>query len=888
VSLEDQAFDPVPNPIEMHQSWPEAVSKLKAHPDYPDLFFDAFGTREIDSLLVVKAIAQFERTLISSNSKWDRYLRGEVQLTQAESKGFEIFFTEKGDCFHCHTTILFTDQIFHNNGLDATHTDKGLFDVTGDVNDVGKFKTPTLRNLDYTAPYMPDGRFETFDHDAMGNVVEHTDAAGRTTRFGYAPTRKLESVVRVLAGGGAVTNRFEYDRQFNMLNLTDGEDRVVESYSLDLLDRPVAVTNLEGQALSVAYGLGHMVLSVDRFDGTTVSNAYDAGARLSHTYYPSTTLAFGYYANGLLKSAVNEAGGVFRSYDGAGRLISETGTTHGTAVSYTYLPAGNVTNLTTVAGTTSYTYDEAERVTRIADGRATFGLSYHPHHGLGSSCTNAESGLSVSYAYDVVDRITDIHWRDGANATLRRRTYAYDDAGMVTSVVMETGAENVFDYDGLGRLTRQRRYSASSSLESDVVWVYDAAGNRTQMIDDIETNTYALGFGNRLWTWGTNAESSVHCDAAGCVTNLGYAGAAARRLEWNDRYQLAAVYTNGSLAETCRYDALGRRVSVSDGTATNYLVHDGIHLVAEVDAAGGLVRSYTHGPGIDHVLAMTVHGDETNTYYYLTDHLGSVVAVADEDGAVVESYEYDAWGNVTVHDATGGVLTASAIGNRFTFQGREISWATGLYNFRARWYDPVTGRWLSKDPIGISGGLNQYVFADNNPVNFRDPFGLCSDDGDNYWVRSGKQLLFGNFTDEVTLAGTGGQVGLGLLGVDLPLDIRDIGADLINWEWSWGHAGQTGLDIIGVLPLIGALKYGDEASDLIKSGRKARRLKNLNKAARKQVNSVAQEFGISGAQRKQLGKYIERMKRMEGRGGADNYSYDELRDITQEFLEGGH
>lgn len=163
VSLEDQAFEPIPNPIEMHQSWPEAVNKLKADPDYPDLFFDAFGTREIDSFLVVKAIAQFERILISSNSKWDRYLRGEVQLTQAESKGFEIFFTEKGDCFHCHTTILFTDQIFHNNGLDATHTDQGLFDVTGNANDIGKFKTPTLRNLDYTGPYMHDGRFETLE-----------------------------------------------------------------------------------------------------------------------------------------------------------------------------------------------------------------------------------------------------------------------------------------------------------------------------------------------------------------------------------------------------------------------------------------------------------------------------------------------------------------------------------------------------------------------------------------------------------------------------------------------------------------------------------------------------------------------------------------------------
>jgi cytochrome c peroxidase len=162
-TLEEQALEPIPNPIEMHQAWPDAVDKIKNHPEYPDLFFGAFGTRDFDSTHVVKAIAQFERTLISSDTKWDRYLRGEYELSQAEAKGFEIFFTEKGDCFHCHSTILYTDNLFHNNGLDSEFTDKGLFDVTGDENDIGKFKTPTLRNVEFTAPYMHDGRFETLE-----------------------------------------------------------------------------------------------------------------------------------------------------------------------------------------------------------------------------------------------------------------------------------------------------------------------------------------------------------------------------------------------------------------------------------------------------------------------------------------------------------------------------------------------------------------------------------------------------------------------------------------------------------------------------------------------------------------------------------------------------
>jgi len=143
------------------------------------------------------------------------------------------------------------------------------------------------------------------------------------------------------------------------------------------------------------------------------------------------------------------------------------------------------------------------------------------------------------------------------------------------------------------------------------------------------------------------------------------------------------------------------------------------------NAATGNVKN---GPGIDNLLAFTTYSASgTNTYYALTDHLGTVHALADESGSIVESYRFDAWGRVIgVYDADGTPLTESAVGNHYLWQGRWYSWNTGLYYFRARWYDPVTGRWLSKDPIGISGGLNQYVFAGNNPVNYVDPFGLDS------------------------------------------------------------------------------------------------------------------------------------------------------------------
>jgi cytochrome c peroxidase len=172
-SLEEQALEPVPNVIEMHEDWDTAVMKLSRHPDYPARFEAAFGGGPITRERVVMAIAQFERTFISENSRFDRYKRHEIELTQEEKDGFLIFFSEQGDCFHCHDYPLMTDNRFHNTGLDSTFTDLGLEEFTGRPQDRGKFKTPTLRNVEHTAPYMHDGRFQTLEE-----VVRHYNRGG--------------------------------------------------------------------------------------------------------------------------------------------------------------------------------------------------------------------------------------------------------------------------------------------------------------------------------------------------------------------------------------------------------------------------------------------------------------------------------------------------------------------------------------------------------------------------------------------------------------------------------------------------------------------------------------------------------------------------------------
>ena len=197
-TLEQQILQPVSNPIEMHEAWPNAMAKLQADAVYPELFNRAFGTSHIDSLLAAKAIAQFVRTLVSGNSPFDKFRRGEGFISPDAQVGFDLFKKEGGaigenipvagstpvigqggaDCFHCHTEAagLFTDEQFHNNGLDTIFPDLGRAGVTGDPADLAKFKTPTLRNIMATAPYMHDGRFATIDQ-----VLDHYNEGGHAS-----------------------------------------------------------------------------------------------------------------------------------------------------------------------------------------------------------------------------------------------------------------------------------------------------------------------------------------------------------------------------------------------------------------------------------------------------------------------------------------------------------------------------------------------------------------------------------------------------------------------------------------------------------------------------------------------------------------------------------
>ena len=203
-TLEEQILDPVPHPDEMNLPWAEAEDRLAGDSEYSERFRNAFGEAGVSSEKVSKAIAQFLRTMISADSKFDQWRRGQTELSELEFQGYEIFNREGGDpevvsggqfggdCFHCHgeAGLQFSDYLFHNNGLDATFgADAGLAGITGVALDSGRFRTPTLRNAALSPPYMHDGRFQTLEE-----VLDHYNSGGQ-------PSQTIDPFMKYASGG---------------------------------------------------------------------------------------------------------------------------------------------------------------------------------------------------------------------------------------------------------------------------------------------------------------------------------------------------------------------------------------------------------------------------------------------------------------------------------------------------------------------------------------------------------------------------------------------------------------------------------------------------------------------------------------------------------------
>jgi cytochrome c peroxidase len=185
-TLEQQAIGPIINPVEMDMKIGDVVARLETDPTYVDEFKHAYDTRPSPGALT-KALASFMRTIVSGDSRYDRFQRGERgALNESERRGMDIFNGERGECFHCHVGFNFTNNGFRNNNLYAQYEDIGRARVTELDSDIGKFKVPTLRNVALTAPYMHDGSLATLE-----DVVEHYSSGGHESETSDPTIRPL-------------------------------------------------------------------------------------------------------------------------------------------------------------------------------------------------------------------------------------------------------------------------------------------------------------------------------------------------------------------------------------------------------------------------------------------------------------------------------------------------------------------------------------------------------------------------------------------------------------------------------------------------------------------------------------------------------------------------
>jgi len=336
-------------------------------------------------------------------------------------------------------------------------------------------------------------------------------------------------------------------------------------------------------------------------------------------------------------------------------------------------------------------------------------------------------------ALDRFGRVLDQVWSNysGSPGTRDEYNYAFDRAGNRVQRLnaLEAAVDQLYEYDGLNQLVSTER--GSGYLQ---VWELDGLGNWSSFDDDGTVQTRATNAANEITA--TSGLATPDYDCAGNMIVTPKPGDPANAWDVTfDAWNRVVEVTDGVTTVTYEYDANGRRIQRTVGVTDEHFYYDGAQLVEirEPDGLGGLQPEtqyvwslrYIDSPVLrDRFTSGTIVPGER--LFYLTDANHNVTAVVDVDGDVVERYDYDPYGRVTVYDAAwANPASVSAVGNTLLFAGQDVDETTGLQYVRARWYSPVVGGFVSRDPIGFEGGdSNVYRYVGGNPANYTDPLGL--------------------------------------------------------------------------------------------------------------------------------------------------------------------
>jgi len=549
----------------------------------------------------------------------------------------------------------------------------------------------------------------TFAYDANGSLTQTTDPLGHTTSVAYDERHKAYLMTDALGK----TVKCDFDSNGNTVKQTD-ELGHITTYAVDGLDRMAQKTLPDGSYQTWKYDAQGNTIGSRSTAGNIVSQTYDARERLLTESYGSSTISNGYDIMGRLHTITEGGTSLIYGFDALGRNTSFTDQA-GRTSSYTYDLDGNRLSATYPTGVTvNSVYDASNRLTAVKDGSGTTQASYS--YDLLDRITNSSlaNGTTTTTNYDLLSRISSIS--DALNSGDKNYSYVYDNASRVTSTTEPRGTVSS-SYSYRNEVTGI--VEPSGSPFSDQSFVFDAAYNRTS------------------WTLGSSTTSYT-------TNNLDqYTAVGSATPTWNSNGGLASFSGNSYV-----YDALDRLIEVDySGGKTLYTYDPASRRISKIDENGsGTVLSTVQYHYEGTAVAVEYQSSTTWTYFggfmrtngttkqwYYRDGHGSVAAVADNSGNLLEGYEYNAQGQFQITNASGTVLSTSAIANDIMYSGLRFDNETGNYFCNARFYNPTLGRFINRDPLPgaeFSQGTNLYAYCRNNFLNASDPTGMDDDDDD--------------------------------------------------------------------------------------------------------------------------------------------------------------
>ena len=609
----------------------------------------------------------------------------------------------------------------------------------------------------------PLGHATEYAYDANGNLASETDAKGHATKFAY--NADDEQTEEELPNGAVL--KTGYDGAGAATSQTDANEHTTE-YVRDVLEQPVEVIDPLGRATIQEFDpAGNLVASTDPAERKT-SYGYDAADRLTEVDYSEEAThdaSFEYDANGNLVATSDGTGESSFEYDQLGRLVRSEGG-HGDVVGYGYDLAGELTAITYPNGKeASRAYDGAGRLKGVTDWlEGTTSFSYDADSDLTKTTFPAASANIDEYSYDRAGQMVGASFAKGAE-TLASLSYGRDALGQVEEearTALPGPEELAYGYDENNRLT--------SAGESN--FAYDAADNLTEGLGSANSYDAAsqLETGTGLtYAYDKLGERTKVTPEAGPATSYGYdqAGglASVERAEEGEVPAVSASYA---------YDGTGLLASKTVGVLTNHLtwgLSSGLPLLLSDGE-----DSFVYGPG-GLPIEQISEGEEEEPTYLHHDQLGSTRLLTDAEGEATATFSYGPFGGLEA--ATGTASTPLGFGGQYTDP------ETGLQYLRARWYDPGTGQFLTRDPLEAIT-RSPYGYVGENPLNAIDPNGLEAIPAP---AAGGAGATACALAPEVCLGAGAGAAACALIPA-----CRDAGGNLINSIFGDGDTGPSPLE----------------------------------------------------------------------------------------------